>query len=116
VLWSNAAAEQEAGKKELLTALELVEREGLGKLSGAGPYWFGQRPSLVDFTFYPWFERLQAFERHTGFETPRALERVHRFWQALSEREAVKAIENSTEFYLERYRARKPAAAPAASR
>jgi glutathione S-transferase len=114
VLWGSSPADQDAGKKELLAALELVEREALGKLSGSGPYWFGGEPSLVDFTFYPWFERLRAFEQHAGFEVPRGLERVLRFWDALSQRESVKAIENSTEFYLERYRARKPAAAPAA--
>lgn len=111
VLWSSSPADQDAGKKELLAALELVEREGLGKLSGSGPYWFGAEPTLVDFAFYPWFERLRAFESHTGFETPRGLERVLRFWDAVSKRESVKAIENSTEFYLERYKARKPAAA-----
>ncbi len=114
-LWSSAPADREAGKQELLAALELIEREALAKLSGAGPYWFGAQPTLVDLTFYPWFERLRALQGLTGFEVPRALERVLRFWSALSERDSVKAIENSTEFYLERYRARKPAVAAPAS-
>jgi hypothetical protein len=61
-------------------------------------------PTLVDFAFYPWFERFHALERHTGFEVPRVLERVQRFWEAVAARESVKAIENPTEFYLERYR------------
>jgi glutathione S-transferase len=113
LLWGSAPADRETGKAELLAALELIEREGLGKLSGAGPYWFGEQPTLVDFTFYPWFERLRALEQHTGFETPRGLERVFRFWQAVAQRESVKAIENTTEFYLERYRAHKPAPATA---
>jgi glutathione S-transferase len=113
VLWGATPADREAGKNELTAALELVEREALAKLAGSGPYWFGAEPSLVDFTFYPWFERLKALGQHTGFEVPRGLERVHRFWQAVAGRESVKAIENPTEFYLERYRTQRPAAASA---
>lgn len=110
VLWGAAPADREAGKSELLAALELVEREALAKLSGAGPYWFGAEPTLVDFTFYPWFERLPALEQHAGFELPRGLERVQRFRQAVAARQSVREIANDTEFYLERYRAARPAA------
>jgi glutathione S-transferase len=110
VLWGAAPDDREAGKRELLTALELVEREALAKLSGSGPYWFGSEPTLVDFTFYPWFERLHALEQHARFEVPRALERVQRFWQAVADRESVQAIANDTDFYLARYRAPRPAA------
>lgn len=112
-LWAGSPSDRDAGKAELGAALELVEREALAKLSSGGPYFFGAEPTLVDFTFYPWFERLRAFEQHTGFEVPRSLERVHRFWRATSARESVKAIENSTDFYVDRYRSYKPAAAAA---
>ena len=114
VLWAATPADREAGKIELGAALELVEREALGKLSGSGPYFFGSEPTLVDFAFYPWFERFHALEQHVGFELPRAHERIHAFWQATAAREAVKAIANPTEFYLDRYRTHRPAAASAA--
>jgi glutathione S-transferase len=114
VLRGATAHDREAAKRDLGAALELIEREALAKLSGSGPYWFGATPTLVDLTFYPWFERLRALERHTGFDVPRALERVHRFWKAVAARESVTAIENSTDFYLERYRAYQPIL-PAAS-
>jgi glutathione S-transferase len=113
VLWAGSPADRDAGKVELGAALELVEREALARLASGGPYFFGSEPTLVDFTFYPWFERLRALEQHTGFELPTSLDRVHRFWQAVSVRESVKAIENSTQFYVERYRSYKPAAATA---
>jgi glutathione S-transferase len=113
VLWGASPADREAGKKELGSALELVEREALGKLSSSGPYFFGAEPTLVDFAFYPWFERFQAFEQHAGFELPRGHERIHAFWKAVAARESVRAIANPTEFYLDRYRAR--AVAPAAA-
>jgi glutathione S-transferase len=113
-LWGASAADREAGKLELGAALELIERQALAKLSGSGPYWFGAEPTLVDFTFYPWFERFHALERHTGFEVPRVHERIHNFWRAVAARESVKTIATPTEFYLERYRThRPPAAAPA---
>ncbi len=110
VVWASSPGDREAGKKELAATLELLEREGLSRLSGAGPYWFGPEPTLVDFAFYPWFERLPALEQHTGFELPRSLSRLARFREALRIRESVRAIENPVEFYLDRYRAIKPAA------
>jgi glutathione S-transferase len=115
VLRAPTPVERDAGKRELGGALDLIEREGLAKLSGSGPYWFGATPTLVDFAFYPWFERFHALERLTGFEVPRVFERTHRFWKAVAARESVKAIENPTEFYLERYRSHLPAAAPASA-
>jgi glutathione S-transferase len=111
VVWGTSPAEQAAGKAELAGALELIEREALSKLSGSGPYWFGATPTLVDFAFYPWFERLPALEAHAGFELPGSLQRLARFREALGKRESVVAIRNPVEFYLERYRARKPAPA-----
>lgn len=101
--------DRDAARRDLGAALDLIEREALGKLSGSGPYWFGASPTLVDFTFYPWFERFHALEQHSGFEVPRVLERVHRFWKAVAARESVTAIQNSTDFYLERYRSYQPA-------
>src|SRR4051812_12377815 len=109
VLWGASPADREVGKKELGAALELVEREALGKLSSSGPYFFGPEPTLVDFTFYPWFERFHALEQQADVELPRAHERIHAFWKALAARESVQAIANPTEFYLERYRAHRPA-------
>jgi glutathione S-transferase len=111
VLRPPAPADREVGKRELGAALDLIEREALGKLSGSGPFWFGAAPTLVDFTFYPWFERFHALESITGFEVPRVLERTHQYWKAVAARESVKAIENPTEFYVERYRGQAAAAA-----
>lgn len=115
LLWGASPADRDAGRAELGLALELLELEALAKLSPSGPYFFGAEPTLVDFAIYPWFERFPALERQVGFEVPRVHERIHAFWRAVSARESVKAIANPTEFYLERYRAARPAAAAAAS-
>jgi glutathione S-transferase len=115
LLWATSANDREAGKAELAALLELVEREALSKLSSNGPYWLGNQPSLVDFAFYPWFERLPALERHTGFTLPNSLGRLASWRDAVSARPSVQAIANDVEFYLERYRAYKAKADAAAS-
>jgi glutathione S-transferase len=97
------AQQQEEAAKELYNHLEFIENEGLGKLSGEGPYWLGEFISLVDLTFYPWFERLPALEDIRNFHLPSKFTRVQRWWDAVSQRDSVKAIANTKEFYLERY-------------
>jgi glutathione S-transferase len=114
VVWASSASDRDAGKTELAALLELVENEALSKLSGNGPYWLGNQPSLVDFAFYPWFERLPALERHTGLSL-RPLGRLAAWREAVAARASVQAIANDTEFYLERYRDYKARAEAAAS-
>jgi glutathione S-transferase len=108
-------AERAAGRRELGDALRFIEREALSKLSPSGPYWFGNEPSLVDFTFYPWFERLPALQQHSGFTLPSELERVLRWHDAVQARPSVRAIANATPFYLERYRSYSPQPTPVVS-
>ncbi|ABA24608.1 Glutathione S-transferase-like protein [Trichormus variabilis ATCC 29413] len=95
--------QQEAAKQELYKHLEFIENEGLGKLSGDGPYWFGESISLVDFTFYPWFERWPALKHYRGLALPEEFTRLRRWKKAVKQRDSVVAIANSKEFYIERY-------------
>ncbi|MFN6570785.1 glutathione S-transferase family protein [Dendronalium sp. ChiSLP03b] len=95
--------QQEAAKQELYKHLQFIENEALGKLSGEGPYWFGDAISLVDFTFYPWFERWPALKHYRGFALPEEFTRLRQWKHALKQRDSVVAIANSKEFYIERY-------------
>ncbi|MEH1910835.1 glutathione S-transferase family protein [Nostoc sp.] len=95
--------QQEAAKQELYKHLEFIENEALGKLSEEGPYWFGESVSLVDFTFYPWFERWPALKHYRGFGIPEEFTRLRQWKKALKQRDSVVAIANSKEFYIERY-------------
>lgn len=117
VLRGASELEREAGRRDLAEVLRFIENEALSKLSGEGPYWFGKEVSLVDFTFYPWFERLPALQQHSGFALPSELNRVLRWHDALQARPSVRAIANATQFYLERYRSygATPQSAPAPS-
>jgi glutathione S-transferase len=116
VLWGVTDAERDTARSDLTAAFDLIEKEALAKLSGTGPYWLGTEPSLVDFTFYPWFERLPALQQLADLSLPRGLERLERWREAVAARPAVKDIENPASFYLERYRSyKRPAATSSAS-
>lgn len=89
--------------QELADHLLFIEREGLAKISDREPYWLGADLSLVDLTFYPWFEQINVLEHFRGFQMPPRLERIQQWQAVVSQRESVKSIANSPEFYLEHY-------------
>jgi glutathione S-transferase len=89
--------------KELAQHLLFIEDEGLLKLSDIGPYWLGSEISLVDLTYYPWFEQVCVLEHYRGFQLPTGLNRLSQWWEALASRESVRSIAKSREFYIESY-------------
>jgi glutathione S-transferase len=88
---------------ELTDHLQFIEKEGLQKMSAEGPYWFGAEISLVDLTYYPWFEQLAVLEHFRGFKLPTGLDRLKQWREIVANRESVRSIANSQEFYLEHY-------------
>jgi glutathione S-transferase len=103
LLRGNSDSERESARTALLESLEYLETQGLQKLSSEGPYWFGQNPSLVDLTFYPWFERWAAVEHYRGSVPIAKFERLRAWRDALAARQSVKDIQNPTQYYVERY-------------
>ena len=86
--------------------LLFMETEGLGKCGGGAdgaPYWLGADLSLVDLTFYPFFERWPAIVHYRGLEVPRECARLRRWLEAMGERDSVKAIANQPDFYIRNY-------------
>ena len=59
--------------------------------------------SLVDISFYPWFERLPVLEHYRNFTLPAETPRLQQWWNAVRLRESVRAVENPANFYLERF-------------
>ncbi len=102
-LRSKHTEEQEQGRREFTEALLYIEQEGLGKLSGNGSYFLGDKLSLVDISFYPWFERLPVLEHFRQFNLPTETPRLQRWWNTVRERDSVKVVANPVEFYIERF-------------
>ncbi|MEH2409326.1 glutathione S-transferase family protein [Nostoc sp.] len=94
--------EQEQGRKEFTEALLYIEQEGLGKASN-GQYLLGDQFSLVDISFYPWFERLPLLEYFRQFALPAETSRLQIWWNLIRDRESIQAVTNPVDFYLQRF-------------
>ncbi|MEH2063805.1 MAG: glutathione S-transferase family protein [Nostoc sp.] len=94
--------EQEQGRKEFTEALLYLEEEGLGKLSN-GNYWLGDQFSLVDISFYPWFERLPLLEHFRKFTLPAETTGLQTWWNLVRDRQSIQSVANPVDFYLQRF-------------
>jgi glutathione S-transferase len=103
-----AIRNQDAGKhRELKDKVEGHFRaleDAVTRLGGTvGPYWLGERVSLLDFAFHPFFERLPAWAHYRGLAIPEDCPRLSQWAAAMAERPSVRAIANPPEYYVERY-------------
>jgi glutathione S-transferase len=77
-------------KRRLTEAVLFMEHEGLRRLS-SGPFWLGENPSLVDFTFHPHVQRFAALEHYRGFVVPDECSRLREWMDAMSALASVQA-------------------------
>lgn len=89
--------------EELTGQFRFMEEAGIAALSPAGPFWMGERLSLVDLTYWPWFERLGALKHYRGLELPAECRRLRRWMEAMAGRESVRAIAQPTEYHIRGY-------------
>ncbi len=90
-------------KAKVEEQFRFVEREGLEKLQGDGPYWMGADLTLVDLTWYPFVERFAVAEHYRDIEIPAECTRFKAWFATMGERESVKATSNPPEFYIKAY-------------
>jgi glutathione S-transferase len=91
-------------KKEMFYAcLYRLEHELLAIHSGQGPYFFGEKPSLVDICFYPFFERLPVLTHYRDVSLTSDYNRLNQWLRAMQELPAVKATQNTRTFYIKHY-------------
>lgn len=102
LLISQDAAKQAEWTDELQKHLRFIEMEGLRHLSD-GPFWFGETLSLVDLTYYPWFERLPVLQHYRGFEIPPECDRLRAWWHAMTERASVRQTARAAEYHVQQY-------------
>lgn len=103
IMLNQELEKQQEFAQALQKYLLFMEKEGIGKLSSKGSYWFGECLSLVDLAFYPWFERFPVLEHYRGFALPSECVRLREWWEAMRKRDSVRSIENTPDFYIKRY-------------
>ena len=104
VIMSQETERQEYYKSEFAERLRHMEREGLAKSGGEGPYWLGDDVSLVDFSFYPFFERFPMLEHYRGFRMPDDCVRLKAWLEAMRARPSVIATRESDDFHIDVYK------------
>ncbi|MDF2765180.1 MAG: gst2 [Rhodospirillales bacterium] len=97
---AEAPDEQAAAAAELREHLTFLEREGLARC-GRGPFWLGKEPSILDFAFYPFFERLPAIQQHRPVALPLMSIRLRYWLDAMRELDSVKAARSPVESHAE---------------
>ncbi|MDX8412050.1 MAG: glutathione S-transferase family protein [Mariprofundaceae bacterium] len=90
-------------KVKLSDELMFAEREGFAALAGGGPYWLGEQCSLVDITWYPFFERFGVIQHYRGMDIPADCKRLKQWFAAMQQRDSAKATGHATNYYIERY-------------
>ena len=89
--------------QQIADALRFMETEALAKKRADGAYWLGPELSLVDLTFYPWFEQLPVVDRFRDFRMPQGLDRIAAWQATIAERPATRAAAKPSAFYIEQY-------------
>jgi glutathione S-transferase len=88
-------------REALADHLRFIDTIALAHLSEASPYWMGQDVTLVDYAFYPFFERFVSVEVYRDMAIPADLRHVHGWLKMMQEREAVQRLARSREHYVE---------------
>lgn len=90
-------------KEKVADELIFAEREGFVALAGDGPFWLGEQCSLVDVTWYPFFERFGVMKHYRGMDIPAECKRLNEWFTIMQQRESVEATGHTTGYYIERY-------------
>lgn len=69
-----------------------------------GPYWLGEECSLVDLTYYPFFEQAIVLAKYRAFDMPENHINLNRWQAAMKHRASVQDNCRDSGFYIEAYR------------
>lgn len=92
----------EAIRHRLYESLKTID-EALEK-TAPGPYWLGPQLSLIDLSYYPFFEHAPVLSYYRQFDIPAKHKHIHRWLAAMRDRRSVKANQCDDEFYIEAYK------------
>ena len=93
---------QKVHEEKLINALLMMEHEGLGKLSD-GPYWLGEKISLVDLSFLPHLQRLCVLKNYRNFEIPEECILLKAWLQLMHQRLSVQSMLTSEKTLIDNW-------------
>ena len=102
LLLNQEQEKQKEWAQQLHRHLLFMEQEGIG-ISSNGRYWLGESLSLIDLSFYPWFERWCVLEHYRAFTLPSTCTRLKQWYSAMLTRKSVQSIKNLPDFYIQQY-------------
>ena len=97
------AARQATMRAKVEDRFRFIEREGLARHGGAGPYWLGADATLLDLAYYPFFERLPAWRHYRGVDVPAECTRLRGWIGAMAARPSVRSMANDERYYVANY-------------
>lgn len=103
LLRSQDNRQQQELSMNLIGKLHFIENEAFAK-NTSGDFFFGEKISIVDICFYPFFKRFCVLKHYRGFTIPAEFTRIHNWIKIMEQRESVKQTNQSDEFYIEHYR------------
>lgn len=113
LLYATDEEERRQSRERIYADLRHLETVALAKATPERPYFLGARFTLVDATFYPWFEQRAVLEKFREFVFPPEFERLLRWETWVASRPAVHAEARPRDFYLREYAALAASADPA---
>lgn len=87
-------------RNELLDHLVFIDDVGLSEVCQDQQYWMGNNVSLVDFAFYPFFERFADVEEYRGVEILPSLSRLHSWLLTMRNHPSVQSIARPRAHYV----------------
>ncbi len=104
LLKSPPGTNRDRRRDDLLGHLAFMDKVGLSEQGQGQPYWMGKDVSLVDFAFYPFFERFADVEMYRGVRISTSLDRLHDWLETMRVHHVVRTITRPKSHYIEYFR------------
>jgi glutathione S-transferase len=86
--------------KKLDIHLEHINSE---LLANAHPYWMGDKITLVDYAYYPFFERFPLLEYYRDFSISSSYENLLQWIVNIKKTRTVQATQNTPDYYIKEF-------------
>ncbi len=94
-------SKHDAVRKELIIALDYMEQ---GLAESTGPYWMGEQLTLVDLTYYPFFEHAPVLSHYRHFDLDNKYQHINKWIKKMQARPSVQQHSRNANFYIEAYK------------